>query len=156
MATGYSNADGPWADYAILEPSKPEYDKHGKPIQWRVQKNHVGTWRCFCKSFIFSGKGGSPKSCKHIRHCQHLAQDTTPVTTVTLTAVAPAKHPQWDSAYAICSAMVDQARLIVNEKQRTQMVEVLAQKLAAFTPAKPKLAPVQAVVAGVRHITFDD
>lgn len=156
-----TNSNGPWTDWAVLEPSTPQFDKHGQPIKYRVQRNAEGTWRCYCKSFIFSGRGGAIKTCKHIRHCQHLDNGNTPVTMTTATVksvpVAPAKHPQWDSAFAICDAMLDQARLVANSKQRDQMVEVLAKKLATFTPAKalPVVTP-QTMTAGVRYITFDD
>ena len=156
-----TNANGPWFDYAILEPSTPQFNKKGEPVKWRVQRNAQGTWRCYCPSFIFSGKGGAVKTCKHIRHCQHLAKNETPVSvnTTKATVTTVAKHPQWDSAYAICSAMLDQARLFANDKQRNDMVEVLAKKLAAFTPTKaaPALTVPQMVTAGVtRHIVFDD
>jgi hypothetical protein len=148
-----------WTDFAIMEPSVTTYDKKGEPILWRVQTNdETGAWRCFCKSFIFSGRGGAIRTCKHIRHCQGVQANEA----MTVAKVAPiqtmpvsTKHPQWDSAYAICSAMVDQARLIVNDKQRTAMVEVLAKKLAAFVPTRP-VTPQVAVAGITRRIVFDD
>lgn len=145
-----------WTTYAVLAPSKPQFNKKGEAVEWKVQTNDAGQWRCYCPSFIFSKL--SPKTCKHIRRCQQelALEQGIPVQPQ---PVAASKHPQWDSAYTICSAMLDQARLFVNDKQREQLVTVLAQKLAAFVPNKPigvRAATAQVVEVGVRRITFDD
>jgi hypothetical protein len=149
-----------WTTYAILTPSKPAYNKKGDPVEWKVQTNAAGQWRCYCPSYIFSGRGGAVKTCKHIRYCQQeLAKASGQPVLVPQPPVMPTtQHPQWASAVTITSAMVDQARVIITPAQMQQMVAVLAAKLAAFTPAPaqvPKRAPA-ATTHGVRYITFDD
>lgn len=152
MATTLTNG---WTTYAVLAPSKPQFNKKGEPVEWKVQTNAAGQWRCYCPSFIFSKL--SPKTCKHIRRCQQELATEQGIP-VPVQPIAAYKHPQWDSAYTICAAMLDQARLFVNDKQREQLVTVLAQKLAAFVPHKPvaTAAKPQLVEVGVRRITFDD
>lgn len=147
-----------WMDYAILEPSTPKVNKHGEPVQWKVQINPVGTFRCNCPAYIFSGKGGAVRTCKHIRACeldrQKLGVPATQVVPKVVTKPT-AQHPQWASAVTISKAMLDQARVNVSPAQLQSMCEVLAAKLAAFVPAKPMFTS-QTVEAGLRHITFDD
>lgn len=156
MATTSTNG---WKTYAILQPSKPTFNKQGNPVEWKVQTNDAGQWRCYCPSFIFSGRGGTVKTCKHIRHCQQeLQQQMTTKVAVPqpIIKAVPSKPPTWDSAYAITTAMIDHARLIVNATQREALVKVLAEKLTAFVPPPTVRVTVAPVAMGVRYITFDE
>lgn len=155
MATT-TTAKNQWTDYAILQPSTPQFNKRGEPVKWKVQINQNGQFRCGCPSFIF-GKV-LPRSCKHTRRCeQEQALGGKPMTLPTegpFAKVAPEQHPQYASAVTITKAMLDDARVQVSTDQMHKMCAILAVKLAAFVPV-PR--PVQAHTAGAtRFITFDD
>jgi hypothetical protein len=152
-----------WTTYAILEPTKPQFNKKGEPVAWKVQRNGEGAWRCHCPSYIFSGKGGAVRTCKHIRRCQQQQQVEQVAQTFTPVPVAKAKPVYWDTAFSICADMLAKAQLYANEAQRDRLVTVLAAKLATFAPVKPGTGTMttvkvtgQVVEVGVRRITFDD
>jgi hypothetical protein len=164
MATT-TTAKSQWTDYAILQPSSPQFNKRGEPVKWKVQINQHGQFRCGCPSFIFSKV--LPRSCKHTRRCeqeQALGMKATPMPTegpfaaksfTAQAAVAIENHPQYASAVTIASAMLDDARVKVSTDQMHKMCAVLALKLAAFVPA-PRPAFVAAPTQVTRLIVFDD
>lgn len=147
-----------WTDFAILEPSTPQFNKKGEPVKWRVQRNGEGAWRCYCPAYIFSK--GFPKSCKHIRKCQEVL--STEVTETIKAPVTPkVAVPRWvTEAQAATTAMLRAARIQATETQTAQMIEVLSARLRAWSPGPVKADPVvtqaATVVVGVRHITFED
>jgi len=148
-----------WTDYAILEPSKPTYDKHGKPVRWKVQRNEEGTWRCHCPAYIFS-KG--VKTCKHIRRC--IDQQVKEQAIATPVAVAPAKSPHRIEAEkvfdAMCAAATQKAHVNVKAQIGASggaaMVDVLMARLATWMPPAAVTVTTETTVVGVRRITFDD
>lgn len=154
MATMTTAAKLQWTDYAVLQPSVPQLNKHGEPVQWKVQVNQHGTFRCNCPAFIFSK---APKSCKHVRVCEHEKQSgILPAVPVQAVAKPTPQHPQWASAVGITKAMLDSSHVAVSTAQMHAMCEVLAAKLAAFVPARVPVKTTSHVDLGVRYITFDD
>jgi hypothetical protein len=160
MATKVKAANG-WTDYALLTPTKG-----GKP--WKVQINAEGRFRCSCPAFIFCK--GAERSCKHCRRCQEerakeVAQSKAGTWPMGAQQVAPPKpvNRYLDEATKATNAMLTAARQFVNETQRAAMVDTLAARLRAWGggPMATDVAPMevvaaQAVVVGVRMITFED
>ena len=152
-----------WNDFAVLQPSTPQFNKRGEPVKWKVQINQNGQFRCGCPSFIFSKV--LPRSCKHTRRCeqeQAMGVKATPppiegpFAAPSFKAQAIEQHPQYASAVTITKAMLDDARVQVSADQMHKMCAVLAQKLAAFVPT-PKPVHTQTTVTQVtRLIVFDD
>lgn len=133
-----------WSEYAILTSSK---DPH---VQWRVDVNETGTFRCSCPSFIYCRT--NPKECKHTRWA--VAERATQGILATSVAGRPIVAPYWDEAAAIVAAMLSRAGVKLGAVTRRTMTDVLAARLQTFVPA-----PITAktpVASGVRRITFDD
>ena len=159
MATATKTTTNVWNDFAVLQPSTPQFNKRGEPVKWKVQINQHGQFRCGCPSFIFSKV--QPRSCKHTRRCEleqgkPMGSTALPVAQKAMTT-QQTQHPQYASAVTICTAMLDDARVKVSETQMHAMCAVLAQKLAAFVPATHKPVHTQTTVTQVtRLIVFDD
>jgi hypothetical protein len=151
MAATMTAAKNQWTDYAVLQPSVPRFDKHGDPVRWKVQINQHGQFRCGCPSYIFSK---APKGCKHTRVCDEQKSGTV---LMPVQAAKPTpQHPQWASAVSITKEMIVGANVAVSTQQMHAMCEVLAAKLAAFTPARVPIKPTSHTDLGVRYITFND
>lgn len=139
-----------WGDFAILQSSSG-----GK--EWKVQINEEGTFRCNCPSFIFSGRGGAIRSCKHCRRCKEdLVVEGTGLGAARAVPVSAAMdHPFLVTAQQIYAAMLKAAVALSGSEARKRMVDELAAQLAVFNPAAMPVV-AHTVSTGVRRITFDD
>lgn len=147
-----ATATAGWTDYAHLKASAS--DK-----VWKVQTNAEGDFRCSCPSFIFSGRGGAKRTCKH---CAWAVDDrrqggtATTASTVVQRGAAAAQPACWPEATTILDAMLSKAGIsTLSAPVRRTMIEVLAARLASFMPPKPK-APESLTPTGVRLITWED
>lgn len=141
-----------WTDYAHLKASVS--DK-----VWKVQTNAEGDFRCSCPSFIFSGRGGAKRTCKH---CAWAVEDrrqggtATTASNVVQRGVAAAQPSCWLEAVTIMTSMLAVAGpTLVPGPAREKMTRVLAENLASFMPPKLK-APESLTPTGVRLITWED
>lgn len=160
MVSAKTKAAAGWADYAILQASTG-----GR--EWKVQINADHVFRCNCPSFIFSGKGGAVRTCKHCKRCEKqwiedggtLGVGITPAGTI---VPGGGFDPVRTAARAMFEAMVvagraRQTTMVIGSVASTAMIDVLMTELKVFNPAMAS-GPVVAetVVVGVRRITFDD
>lgn len=152
-----------WTDFAVLEPSTPQF-KDGKKVEWKVQVNEEGQFRCSCPSYIFSKQ--TPKTCKHCKRCEQEQLNGKQPVAATPGVQRPVVAPCWDDANAMFAAMCDQAskhakvrfnvRDQIGKEASKIMIDVLAARLQLFNPAKAVVVADAAPVLGVRRITFDD
>jgi hypothetical protein len=143
-----------WTTYALLAPTKG-----GK--EWKVQINEAGQFRCNCPAYIFSGKGGAVRTCKHCRRCEAQQQLEQPTVVAQAPAIAPALAEAIKVFDAMCLAGTQAARVNVKTQlgsaAQAAMVKSLAEKLASWVPTvAPVVAAASVVNVGIRRITFDD
>lgn len=129
-----------WTDYALLQSSKDPKKA------WRVQVNEEGEFRCTCPAYIFSGKGGKPRTCKHIRHVKEVEGERWRL---------KAKPATWDQAAEILEEVLAAGLVFATDASKSKMTLTLATRLQDFVPPA---GPVEQelTAGGLRLITFDD
>ena len=126
-----------WREYAELVSSA------NTAKRWRVQQ-HVVTkaLRCNCPSYIFSGRGGKTRTCKHLD----------------LVAIKDPKHQHVDtlltSACQEANVGLKSFETAEGRAKWRKLVEAVAARMDSFVPPA---GHVQATgTSGVRCITFDE
>lgn len=158
MATTAKKVKHTWTAYAVLKPSQPSFNRHGEPVEWRIDRNELGDFRCSCPSFIFSRE--KPKTCKHVAR---ILKNTAAEATAVPVQVKPEESPYFAHAEAIFDEMCKTASAKVRFNVKSHigldagksMVSTLMQRLELFKPPPKKVSTAE-VHDGVRIITFDD
>ncbi len=148
-----------WTTHTILKPKKPQFKKDGTPVEWKVQINEMGNFRCSCPSYIFSKE--KPKSCKHIARVEQ--EQLTPSVQQAKTHKAATVSPNYVQAVSIFGSMCAAATAKVRFNVQSQigleagkiMIEALVKHLDVFVPP-PVVSSTDDEHDGVRIITFDD
>jgi hypothetical protein len=147
MATVAAAKKPKWEDYALLESSKTPGLKY-LVQKYLVQKNDQdGTMRCHCKSYIFSGKGGAVRNCKHIDLAKKQVDPIWQMADVMTQDITKLLKAWGSAAYGLPPAIVSQIEIAVHKH------------LVGFVPPAGQVMsfPVsQGAGSGVRKITFDD
>lgn len=154
-----------WTLYAVLEPKVPKIGKDGRPVEWKVEMNEAGQFRCNCPSFIFCK--APVRTCKHCVWAQGdaVTQGKLP-TTAAEVAVTMALRIEATKIFDAMCAAGDKAdtspswsKVAAKKKLGVPsveaMVNVLAERLAVFSPAVATV-PTTPMVLGVRRIVFED
>lgn len=149
--------DPAWESFAQMVSSKDSTKF------WIVERNKVtGDFRCHCPAFIFSGKGGRKRTCKHCDKAR-----TMPVSSLDLYQPTQA---YLDQAVTWIEVMLVEAGVTLGGKvpvgfdavaAKTKMAFVLAGKLQEFVPLAGPTGPTVSaddlnVGSGMRRIIFDD
>ena len=154
--------DPSWTDYAFLKSSKDDKT-------WKVQINSAGQFRCNCPKFIFSGKGGAVRHCKHMTWAE---ADRAGKISVPLPSGTADRNPMMATARGVVDQMIVAGGIekffksggqTADTKLHAMALAVLpflaahGQASGATVVLQQHAAEVEAMTpGGVRLITFDE
>lgn len=154
--------DTTWTTYALLRSSKDDKT-------WRVQINSDGQFRCNCPKYIFSGKGGAVRHCKHMTWAE---ADRAGKIAVPLPSGTADRNPMMATARGVVDQMIATGGLekyfksggqIADAKLHAMALAVLpflaahGQPSGATVVLKQHAAETEQITPkGERLITFED